>query len=709
MLNFKIGFNRSLLCSLLPLTLGYSLPVVAGYDPVCTPNFNLQDSRSFDQCSNLPVFIPGNDNKTNMMLLLSDLGLAKIVAPQSGEDADKYLWSASYAQVPFESDNILLRASNRIANQRQANIKSEDSIYEERCISLNSAAKQFNAQVQNHAQITASEKQALIQARDHIQSCDEKNAFLVVDPSWSKTTQQYASYLNASIAFYNANFSTATKIYSVLTQVDDAWLKETAQYMLIRSSLNSAFATAVDTYGDVQFEKVNPVQIKQVQDNIRSYLKLYPQGQYLASAQGLLRRVYWLSGRQDLLINEIVWQMHNPKSARYNLEVAQLPAEIDRRIFQNSHFDAKNLNDPFFLATYDLMQMRDSSDPEFKPLTWTALNAQKAQFKDQPELFKYLQASHLFYVQHKPAEAQRYLPSGTQSLSDYLKLSQAFLNGLIIEKTSPNQAQAYWAQLLSQSQNVEQRGLFEVALAKHLNTQQQYQAYIGKNAQIAQINLQREFMQHIANEQSLEKIIQSKDATTEQKQTALFVLLAKSLGHQNYSLFNRYYPQLPQDAAKYQDWQSKSEQYKYQPPFAHLIWNGNKISAQLSCPDLKNLAQSLEKSPQDLNLKMCLGEYMRSEHAYSVLQQLSFDQETPVTFQGKVFTRGQAYKDIINRKQKSELTAYALYRSIQCYAPSGMNDCQDSEVAKSTRKQWFDQLKRDYPETSWAKSLKYYW
>lgn len=82
---------------------------------------------------------------------------------------------------------------------------------------------------------------------------------------------------------------------------------------------------------------------------------------------------------------------------------------------------------------------------------------------------------------------------------------------------------------------------------------------------------------------------------------------------------------------------------------------------------------------------------------------------TRPSFKGRLFTRGQVYKDIINHSSKGDLQAYALFRAIQCYAPSGNNDCNDPDVPKSTRKQWYDQIKRDYPETSWAKSLKYYW
>ncbi len=37
--------------------------------------------------------------------------------------------------------------------------------------------------------------------------------------------------------------------------------------------------------------------------------------------------------------------------------------------------------------------------------------------------------------------------------------------------------------------------------------------------------------------------------------------------------------------------------------------------------------------------------------------------------------------------------AYALYRAINCYAPSGYNECGSADVPKSTRKQWFNTLK----------------
>ena len=128
----------------------------------------------------------------------------------------------------------------------------------------------------------------------------------------------------------------------------------------------------------------------------------------------------------------------------------------------------------------------------------------------------------------------------------------------------------------------------------------------------------------------------------------------------------------------------------------------------MQCPDLFSLTQKLENSPQDLKLRLCLGEYVRSPQGYNISYVTALEKET-ARFQGAIFTRGQVYKDIIKSSSVPDLKAYALYRSIMCYSPSGMNDCQDAEVEKSTRKQLFDHIKRDYPATSWAQSLKYYW
>ena len=59
----------------------------------------------------------------------------------------------------------------------------------------------------------------------------------------------------------------------------------------------------------------------------------------------------------------------------------------------------------------------------------------KTVFKEQSELFRYLQAVHLYFIQKKPQDALNYLPKQkTNSIQNYLELSQYTLKGVILEK-----------------------------------------------------------------------------------------------------------------------------------------------------------------------------------------------------------------------------------------------------------------------------------
>ncbi|WP_368660585.1 hypothetical protein [Acinetobacter sp.] len=561
------------------------------------------------------------------------------------------------------------------------------------------------------AKLSASEKESLIRERKNIDECASTLTLIQVNPNWSSTARQYASYLNATISFYNTNFSTATKIYTVLTQVDSAWLKETSQYMLIRSALNEAYQSGVGEYGDLDHSKINRTLVSNFFNTITQYFKLYPQGQYAASARGYLRRGFWLSGKHDLLVNEYVWQLNNPKSSVYNLELPNLVHEMDRHVFQSPHFNIKHLKDPFFLSIYDLMHMRKKQSDDDVIISWSELNAQKNIFKDYPQLFQYLQANHLYYVQNKPLEALKYLPQTMpNSINSYLQLSQLVLKGRILENTYSNKnTQQYWENLLAISQTAEQRGIVELMLYPYYAKQQNLSQFIGSNARIKQTFLQKKYLIDAADETVLMQVIKSPNATQDQKNVALFTVLNKSLAFQNYPLFNQAFTALPNNAAQYHLGENASENFSQQPPFANFIWKGAKISNSIQCPDLLTLTKQLQTNPKDLSLKLCLGEYTRSTQAYDLVD-LSYSHENSLhSFKGVYFARGNTYKEIIKRNQKSELTAYALFRAIQCYAPSGINECQDQDVAKSVRKQWYGQIKRDYPDTSWAKSLKYYW
>lgn len=692
----------------------------ASFDTYCTPTLTLGDQH-YDRCSNLPILEPSNDNETNMHLLLLDMGLANVSALKR----DEHLWSAEYGIVPFDYEEFKAAVSNKTANQRQKKIsdKEEESyVYEERCQTNSAGTQQFNQQVSANTLLKPQEKQMLSKLRSDISpQCDGQVSFIKVDASWPPLVKQYVSYMNGSIAFYNGDYSTAQKIYQLLSAVDNPWLKETSNYMLVRTAINKAFNSAKDEYGDLDFKKVNQNNIAEVFLAINNYFKKHPTGQYAASTRGLMRRAFWMAGQQKNLINEFIWQFQHTTTNQYNLDIQKVPEEISRRIFDSSFFKIENLTDPFFLATYDLMYMRENESSKYKALTWNELQAQKPYFKSQPELYRYLQASHLFFIQKKPQQAMDYLPKETSSkISNYLQLSQQVLKGRILESLKQKEdAYTLWTSLLNASSNPYQYGMIEMALAINMQDRQDFASFFSKDSKIKQLNIKNIIIQNAANSTLLQKIIQSGDTSSDEKLVATYTLLNKSLNYQQYDLFVSSFALLPKNADSYKGYESSTEDLKQQPNLALFLWKGHTINPSLKCDSLIETAKFLEKNPQNKLAQLCIGEFVR-------LTDSGFDDNEPASanakinplstlgtsvypFKGEVFSRGNVYQDIIRSDVKGDLKAYALYRAINCYAPSAYNECGGKDVEKNVRKAWFQQLKQNHANTSWAKSLEYYW
>ena len=50
-----------------------------------------------------------------------------------------------------------------------------------------------------------------------------------------------------------------------------------------------------------------------------------------------------------------------------------------------------------------------------------------------------------------------------------------------------------------------------------------------------------------------------------------------------------------------------------------------------------------------------------------------------------------------------------VYAAVRCYAPAQINSCGGEDVPQAQRKAWFQQLKKRYPNSRWAKELQNYW
>jgi hypothetical protein len=158
---------------------------------------------------------------------------------------------------------------------------------------------------------------------------------------------------------------------------------------------------------------------------------------------------------------------------------------------------------------------------------------------------------------------------------------------------------------------------------------------------------------------------------------------------------------------------------------ALFAWSGKKYDDSYNCPSTLDIAKKLAKNPHDPHGLVCLGDFVnandlasgpgdsragRHATAQSSAAKSAVLGAAPSHFPGKLFSRGEGYKTVIaDAHAAPDLIAYALYRAMKCYATSGYNHCGGNEVEMPVRKSWFQTLKKRYPGSDWAKSLKYFW
>ena len=145
------------------------------------------------------------------------------------------------------------------------------------------------------------------------------------------------------------------------------------------------------------------------------------------------------------------------------------------------------------------------------------------------------------------------------------------------------------------------------------------------------------------------------------------------------------------------------------------LFTAGRWSDGYPCPALRDTVGALARNPQDIPARLCLGDFYRLNgfDGFGTGTEAPKADElggTPDPFEGGQMARGTFYPPIIaNPKARRMDRAYALYRAVMCYGPSGYNSCGGPDVDQSQRKAWFLALKSQYADSSWAKALKYYW
>ncbi|KVN09708.1 hypothetical protein WT09_25995 [Burkholderia stagnalis] len=717
--------HRNLIASLTASL--FCIPVAhASSDDSCNPPAALRQNAY--SCGGMPILSPANDTRINAMLLMVDSGqLAQLFPdPKTIPPKDR----ANRIVVPFSYDfsgwiDIGQKQPDTTGNASNANAPSnqyadgEGSI----CRSMTAGADAFGAALNAAKDLPGDEAARLRAARADIaqKTCASGGA----SAAWTKPSvkspigQQFATYLDGTNAFYRFDFPAATKAFAGASHSANPWLKETGLYMAGRAQLNAAQANAFDHDSPTPSrESVAKVSLDAANTVFRTYLKVYPQGRYAGSASGLLRRVAWLGGNvaQQADLYDKAFAHWSPTVS--NVPLMQLANELDSKLVFAPGFDPRQIQSPAVLATVDLMRMRtsDSTDSSRdKPLTLGELQAQKPRFAGTPALYDYLLATWYVYVGHKPAAALDLLPQASGAPLDYFGLSQQALRAFALEGSGqPDKARQLWRDLIPLAKLRFQREALELALAINLEQAGLVDEAFADDSPIQNAAIRATLLQRAANADLLRAQAQNKSTSGTLRDIALYTLLYKEFTRAHYADFVT-------DVALVSD--APSDALK---PFAQP---GAKNEDGYACPSARDIAAALQQNPADAKGMNCLADFVRRHPAESGLGEYSLPLwaaagaspasaarvpptlgSAPSQFKGKSFERMPGYVAVMDDAQANPNDrAYALYRAIKCYAPSGYNDCGGKDVPKNTRKRWFNTLKAAYPGSQWAQTLKYYW
>jgi hypothetical protein len=685
--------------------LAVPLPADASGDFDCSPSWRLRHA-NLSGCDDMAMLGPGNDTRTNLTMLLFD---RRGSLPRPGQGTPPQPLGALFDWRTL-SGWLVIRPEN------------DDSDYSSgegsRCRTNDDGATAFAAAV-NAAKLPGGEGAALIAARRQLSpDCakpSDKAAVAALDGQVkSPNGRGFATYLAGAWAFYDGDFDTAAARFASLGGVRDAWLRETARYMVGRVEVNRIQVGMFDEYGiPKDFKLVDQKAVAAADAGLRAYIKDYPTGLYTDSARGLLRRVYWFGSKRDLLAQQYVSLFTQPAAARGFSDV-DLAEEMDTKLLPE--LTIGDTTDPTLLAVLDLKRMRVAEDEVSAgccthPITLGEIIGQRAAFASNLPLFDYLVAAHQFYIGNKPAEVLKLIPDAArQSSFSEVQFSRQMLRGMALDAVGDRNARGFWLEMLPGAKAVEaQHSAIELAIAYHDERTGGLARVFAADSPVDDPTMRGMLLMYVADAGLLRKQATAAKERQE-RQLALFTLLYKELSRGAYRDFTTDLALVPANAS------TDGSLYALQTPdpLPFGLFTKPTQLGEFGCPALKRTVADLVAAPGDAHGRLCLADFFFANGFDGYTLDNSPPKEdlggTKSLFPGGNYSRLEVYKSIIaDPKVTADNKAYALYRAINCYAPSGNNSCGGTDVDKSVRKAWFQRLKGDYAKSRWASELRYYW
>ena len=688
--------------------LALAAPAGASGDYGCDPRWKLANG-SYG-CNDSAVLAPGNDTRVNLYYLLRDR--------QGGG------WSGLSYPVPTGEEYADLGSGHTFldwggfeyAFYRRHSSGADNEMAGSRCVSFNSGGEAFEAAMQANRGLPAAERTALLSARGLLgQTCSARDGQLPA-ATWpsvaSAPAREYLGYLQAANAFYGGQWEAARAGFAKLARARDPWVAEASAYMLPRTELNAAQANGFDEYGNLDTDKADKPALERARVGFNDYLRRYARGRYAASAQGLVRRTFWLAGDVAGLSREYERLLAaTPVAEARSIDLVQ---EIDNKLLFMKGA-AEGVDGPLLLATLDLMMMREV-DPEAgegarQVVTAAQIAAQEPRFAGRADLFGFVQANHAFYVAKDPRRVLALIPDQARQASfTPLQFSRQVLRGQALSQLKDRNEAGFWRDMLAGAKAIYQRPVVELGLAMNLERSGRLAEAFAAGSPIGESQIREILMANVAGPDLLRAQVGRTDRPQHERDVALFSLLHKQLTYGAYAGFlgdlGLVRADAPTDGATW-------DLYMQQKVPVGLFRNG-RWGDEYPCAPLARSVTALSRNPRDAKALLCLGEFYRvngfDSARWSTPPAADELGGTTTQFGGRAMPRSALYDAVIaDPAAAANEKAYALYRAVYCYAPSGASDCSGTEVPKSQRAAWFQRLKKDYPASEWAKKLRYYW
>lgn len=678
------------------------------------------DKPDFDPGGSAAMLLPSNDTRVNLYLLLADRRGAVVRDPQASDRGPPLAlfpwWAMANAALPPKADGDELHEASR-------------------CQTNASGAAAFAAALQANRAIPEAEKSLLIGVRQQSNSTasgcsagtltqEQMNAIR------SRDGQGYAAYLLGARAFYAGEFDPAANLFRTLGEASDPWIRETSHYMVGRTLLNRAIQKAIDEYGSLaDVDKRDLGAIAAAGAALAAYLNAYPNGRYASSAEGLLRRVHWLAGDDAALAADYGKHLSSPAKFAGAMPAVALVNEIDTKLPLPTNKPAA-VRDPVLLAVVDLHRMRteeDSSTREWccgPPISKAEIERQRPLFGDDSELYDYVRAAEAYFVRDEPAEVLRIIPDAArQQRFTYLQFSRQMLRGMALDALGDRNARGFWLSLFPAATQSYQREAVELALALHDEHAGRLDLIFAPGSPVRHPVMRELLLEHVAGPDILRRQASRTDVPQQERDVALYMLLAKELRRGFYRDFLEDLKLLPADAPAdtyFGGAMSYDVRWSPNPERPPLGKFGQAARlGDFGCPALAATAAQLADNPQAIRPRLCLAEFFRNNDFDGFNNWYGFDEPVkdgglasskPLFPAGTPYARLEVYKAIISDPRASaDDKALALNRAVRCYAPGGNNSCSGTEVELAQRRAWYFRLKREYPQSRWARDLKYYW